>query len=71
MIDTKKVKARMVLLGLTQQDVADLLEINVATFNAKLNGARRLYLDEYLKLCEILKLRTAEERRELLGVALI
>ena len=71
MIDTRKVKARMVLLGLTQPDVAKLLGINVATFDAKLNGTRRIYLDEYIKLCEILKLHTAEERKELLGVALI
>lgn len=71
MIDTRKVKARMVLLGLTQPDVANALGINVATFNAKLNGTRRIYLDEYIKLCEILQLNTAEERKELLGVALI
>lgn len=71
MINTRKVKARMVLLGLTQPDVAKLLGINVATFNAKLNGKRRIYTDEYIKLCEILQLHTAEERKELLGVALI
>lgn len=71
MINTRAVKARMVLLGLTQPAVAKALDINVATFNAKLNGKRRIYTDEYLKLCEILKLHTAEERKELLGVALI
>ena len=70
MIDTRAVKARMTLLGLTQPDVAAAMGINVATFNAKLNGSRRIYLDEYLKLCEILKLQTAEERDELLRVAL-
>ena len=71
MIDTRKVKARMILLGLTQPDVAKLMNINVATFNQKLNNKRRIYMDEYLKLCEILKLNTTEEREELLGVALI
>lgn len=71
MIDTRKAKARMVMLGLTQPDVAQALGINVATFNQKLNNNRRIYLDEYYKLCEILELRTAEEREELLGVALI
>ena len=71
MINTRAVKARMVLLGLTQTEVAKQLGINVATFNSKLNGTRRIYLDEYIKLCEILKLYTAEERKELLGVALI
>ena len=71
MVNTKAVKARMVLLGLTQPDVAKALGINTATFNAKLHNARRLYLDEYIKLCEILKLHTAEERKALLGVSLI
>ena len=71
MINTRAVMARMVLLGLTQPDVAKALGINVATFNAKLHGKRRIYTDEYLKLCEILKLNTADERKELLGVALI
>ena len=71
MIDTRKVKARMILLGLTQPAVAKLMNINVATFNQKLNNKRRIYIDEYLKLCEILELNTTEEREELLGVALI
>ena len=71
MVNTRKVKARMVELGLTQPIVADLMGINVATFNAKLNNNRRIYLDEYFKLCRILKLETAEEQKELLGVALI
>ena len=71
MIDTRKVKARMVMLGLTQPDVAQMLGMNVATFNQKLNNKRRIYVDEYYKLCGILDLSTAEEREELLGVALI
>ena len=71
MIDTRKVKARMILLGLTQPDVAEAMGINVATFNQKLNNKRRIYMDEYFKLCEILKLNTTDEREELLGVALI
>lgn len=71
MINTRKVKARMILLGLTQPAVAEAMGINVATFNQKLNNKRRIYIDEYLRLCEILKLNTTEEREELLGVALI
>ena len=71
MINTRKIKARMVMLGLTQPDVAKEMGMNVATFNAKLNNGRRIYVDEYLKLCEVLQLNTEEERKELLGVALI
>ena len=66
MLNAAKTKAYMVLLGLKQTDVAEAMGINVVTFNAKLNGTRRIYLDEYLKLCEILKLSTAEEREDLL-----
>lgn len=69
MIDTKKVRARMLLLGLTQPAVAKQMGINVATFNQKLNNNRRMYIDEFFKLCEILKLDTEEERNELLVVA--
>lgn len=71
MIDTRKVKARMLILGLTQPIVAELMGMNVATLNAKINNNRRMYIDEYLKLCHILKLETTEEQKELLGVALI
>lgn len=71
MINTRGVKARMLLMGLTQNDVAKGMNINVATFNMKINNKRRIYMDEYFKLCEILKLNTQEEREELLGVALI
>lgn len=71
MIDTRKVKARMLMLGLTQPIVAELMGINVATFNMKINNKRRIYIDEYFKLCKILKLNTTEEQKELLGVALI
>ena len=71
MINTRAVKARMVLLGLTQPTVAKELGMNVATFNAKLNGTRRIYLDEYTKLCQILQVTTPEESKEFFGVVLI
>ena len=70
MLNTKAVKARMVLLGLTQPEVANALGINTATFNAKLNGTRRIYLDECIKLGQILKVATPEESKELFGVVL-
>ena len=68
MLNAVQVKARMVLMRLTQPEVAELMGINVATLNAKINGTRRIYLDEYLKLCKILGLNTAEERETLLQV---
>lgn len=71
MLNTRAVKSRMVLLGLTQPEVAKALGINTATFNAKLNGKSRIYLDEYTKLCQILKVTTPEESKELFGVVFI
>lgn len=65
MLNTRVVKSRMTLLGLTQPDVAKAMGINTATFNKKVNGGR-IYLDEYLKLCEILQLYTDEERKALI-----
>ena len=66
MINTRVVKSRMTLLGLTQPEVAKAMGINTATFNKKVNGTSRIYLDEYFKLCEILKLDTDEERKTLI-----
>jgi transcriptional regulator with XRE-family HTH domain len=70
MLNTRAVKARMVLLGLTQPAVAKAMGINVATFNAKLHG-KRIYLDEAVKLRDILQLTTPEEIKEHLGVVII
>lgn len=69
MLNAVRIKARMVLMGLTQSDVAVAMGINVVTFNYKLNGTRRIYLDEYLKLCKVLQLNTAEEREDILEVS--
>ena len=46
MVDTRKVKARMLVMGLTQPVVAELMGINVATFNMKINNKRRLYINQ-------------------------
>ena len=71
MINTRAVKARMLIMGLTQPTVAELMGMNVATFNAKIHNKSRLYVDEHIKISNILKLKTADEQKELLGVALI
>ena len=71
MLNTIEIKARMVKLGLSQPDVANALGINVATFNLKLHGTRRIYLDEAIKLRDVLRVTTPEESKELFGVVLI
>ena len=70
MVNTREIKARMVSLGLTQPIIAERMGMNVGTLNFKLNNRRRFYIDELVELRDILKLKTAEEQKRLLGVAL-
>jgi len=56
MPNTRKLKARMVELGLTQKDVADVLNIASATASQKLNGIRPLYLHEAQAVANLLKI---------------
>lgn len=71
MLNDREIMARMVRLGLSQPDIANAMGINVATFNAKLHGIRRIYLDEAIKLRDVLQVTTPEESKELFGVVLI
>ena len=64
MVRTNKVKARIVELGIGYPKVAKYLGINSATLSLKLSNKRRIYLDEVIKLCKILKITTAEELKE-------
>lgn len=54
MLNTKKIKARMVECGVTQRDVANKLEVALPTASQKINGIRPLYLDEAEKLADLL-----------------
>jgi transcriptional regulator with XRE-family HTH domain len=56
MINTLKVKARMVEYGKTQKDIGQELGIAAATVSQKLNNVRPMDLDEAEKLCEILQI---------------
>lgn len=56
MINTKKLKARMVELDLGQKTVADALKIAQATLSQKLNGIRPMYLDEAEALADLLEI---------------
>jgi transcriptional regulator with XRE-family HTH domain len=66
-VNTNKVKARIMELGLTQEDVAKKLGIDYSTFNVKINNNRRFYVDEVAKLCELLNIKTSTELREYFG----
>lgn len=62
MLNTRKIKARLVELGLTQKDVACALDIAQATVSQKINGVRPLYLDEAEKLISLLKIESTALR---------
>ncbi|MBS5582789.1 helix-turn-helix transcriptional regulator [uncultured Megasphaera sp.] len=62
MINTRKIKARMVELGLTQRDLAkpEVLNCSYPTVSQKLNGRRPLTLQEAEALGKALKLTDTE-----------
>lgn len=60
MINSGKIKGRMVELGLTQEKVAKEIGIAQATLNQKINNVRPMDLEEAEKLSEILGLRPDE-----------
>lgn len=62
MINSKKIKARMVELGLTQKDLAkpNVMNCSCPTVSQKLNCKRPITLDEAEALGKLLKLSETE-----------
>lgn len=60
MINTNKIKARMVELQLTQKDVAKSLGLAQPTVNQKINNIRPMDLDEAEKLSSLLNISPDE-----------
>lgn len=60
MINSNKIKARMVECGLVQSDIAKVLGIQQSTANQKLNNVRPLTLSEAGKLQDVLKIPDSE-----------
>lgn len=56
MINTLKIKARMVELGLTQKSIAAEIGIAAPTVSQKINNVRPMMLDEVERFSEILKI---------------
>ena len=67
MVNSLKVKARIMELGLNQDDVAKELNIDYSTLNLKINNNRRIYADEVAKLCELLDIKTSKGLRDYFG----
>ena len=61
MINTGKIKGKMVEMQITQRDVADKLEIAQSTLNLKINNRRPMNLNEAEKICELFDLWLFEE----------
>lgn len=56
MINTRKMKARLVELGLSQKDFAECLGIATATASQKINNVRPMSLEEAEKICNLLNI---------------
>lgn len=57
LINSTKLKSRMVELGLTQRDIAKALKLAPSTVSQKISGARPMYLSEAEKLAKVLVLK--------------
>lgn len=60
MVNTLKLKARIMELGLIQKDVAKALNISASTVSQKINNVRPMYLKEADILADLLKINTTE-----------
>ena len=63
LVNSQKIKARMVELGTNQGKVADEMGIDRSTLNAKINDASgsRITLEDIHALCKILEIEDARE----------
>ncbi|EES49267.1 helix-turn-helix domain-containing protein [Clostridium botulinum] len=60
MVNTLKIKARMIELGFNQKDVAEVLGIAPSTVSQKINNIRPMYLKEADLLADLLKIDTMQ-----------
>lgn len=60
MINTLKIKGRMVEFGLTQKDIARELMLATTTVSQKLNNVRPMNLCEARKIAQLLKINHDE-----------
>lgn len=55
-MNDRKIKAKMVELGVTQKDLAHELGISIQNLNAKLNGRAIFNIEEAQKITNVLKI---------------
>lgn len=68
MINTSKIKARIIELGLTQEEIANKMGMDYSTFNLKINKKRRMYIDEVTKLAKILGIKHSIDLKDYFGL---
>lgn len=56
MVNTKKIKAKIQEMGMTQGDISEKIGISRAYFCQKINNIRPMSLSEAEKIAEILKI---------------
>jgi len=60
-MNVRLLKSKMALVGVTQRNIAELLNKTDASISAKFSGKSPLYIDEAEKICEILKITSPHE----------
>lgn len=56
MINSRKIKARMVEHGATQKNIGEVLGIASASANQKLNNKRSMTIEEAIKIADFLEI---------------
>ena len=62
MINTPKLKARMLEAGYTQRSLAAAMDMSVNTLNEKINGKTEFNISQVLQLCQILHIEGDQEK---------
>lgn len=62
MINTPKLKARMLEAGYTQRALAAAMDMSVNTLNEKINGKTEFNISQVLQLCQILHIEGDQEK---------
>lgn len=70
MVDVRKLKARMALMGYTQTSlVAEMnkrgVNISKNTFSSKMQNPKKFYCDDADVICDILELETSAEKADI------
>lgn len=60
MVNSRKIKGRLVELGLTQKDVAEKIGVAQPTVNQKINNIRPMDLQEAEAIADLLKIGPRE-----------